>query len=71
MKTRTFVLLATLFIATEVLPAARRPDVVVLLAEDLGWKDIGCYGGPVKNPALDGLASAGARFTDFYSGAAV
>ena len=51
--------------------AAARPNVVVLLSDDLGWKDIGCYGGPVKTPALDGLAAKGTRFTDFYSGCAV
>ena len=45
--------------------------MVVLLADDLGWKDIGCYGGPVQTPALDKLASEGMRFTHFYSGAAV
>lgn len=49
----------------------RKPNVVVLLADDLGWKDIGCYDGPVKTPTLDRLASGGMRFTDFYSGAAV
>jgi len=48
-----------------------RPNVVVLLADDLGFQDIGCYGGPVKTPALDGLAANGVRFTDFYSGCAV
>jgi arylsulfatase A len=76
MKTHTLVLFASLFLATTFLTtpnllAAKRPNVVVLLADDLGWKDIGCYGGPVKTPALDGLAAAGVRFTDFYSGAAV
>ena len=48
-----------------------RPNVVVLLADDLGLQDIGCYGGPVKTPTLDGLAAKGMRFTDFYSGCAV
>jgi len=48
-----------------------RPNVVILLADDLGWKDIGCYGGPVRTPTLDRLAAEGARFTDFYAGAAV
>ena len=47
------------------------PNIVVLLADDLGFQDIGCYGGPVRTPALDGLASEGVRFTDFYSGCAV
>jgi len=53
------------------LSASKRPNIVVLLADDLGWKDIGCYGGPVKTPTLDRLAAGGARFTDFHAGAAV
>lgn len=52
-------------------PAAQRPNVVMLLADDLGYKDIGCYGGPVKTPNLDRLAAGGTRFSDFYSGCAV
>jgi len=48
-----------------------RPNVVMLYADDLGWKDIGCYGGPVKTPALDALAANGMRFTDFHSGCGV
>ncbi len=48
-----------------------RPNVVVLLADDLGSKDIVCDGGPVKTPALDRLAASGVRFTDFHSGAPV
>ena len=51
--------------------AAPRPNIVVLLADDLGWQDIGCYGGPVKTPALDALAASGTRFTQFYSGCSV
>lgn len=51
--------------------ANEKPNVVVLLADDLGWKDIGCYGGPVRTPVVDDLAKSGVRFTDFYSGAAV
>lgn len=47
------------------------PNVIVLLADDLGSKDIGCYGGPVKTSALDELAAKGVRFTDFHSGAPV
>ena len=51
--------------------AGQRPNVVVLLADNLGSKDIGCDGGPVKTPALDELAAKGVRFTDFHSGAPV
>ena len=51
--------------------APPRPNVVILYVDDLGWQDIGCYGGPVKTPTLDGLAANGARFTDFHSGSGV
>ncbi len=60
-------LLLTAFASAEV----KRPNVVILLADDLGSKDIGCDGGPVKTPTLDKLAANGVRFTDFHSGAPV
>ncbi len=47
------------------------PNVVVMYVDDLGWQDIGCYGGPVRTPTLDRLAAQGVRFTDFHSGCAV
>ena len=50
---------------------AQRPNVVMLLADDLGFQDVGCYDGPVTTPAIDSLAAGGTRFTDFYSGCAV
>jgi arylsulfatase A len=49
----------------------RFPNVVTLLVDDLGYRDIGCYGGPAKTPVLDKLAAGGVRFTDFHSGAPV
>lgn len=51
--------------------AGPRPNVVVLLSDDLGLRDIGCYGGPVNTPVLDALAARGVRFRDYYAGAAV
>ena len=51
--------------------AAERPNIVMLLSDDLGYQDVGCYGGPVRSPTIDSLAAAGTRFTDFYSGCAV
>ena len=63
--------LTMILLMTQSHAAAKAPNVVLLLADDLGSKDIGCYGGPVKTPALDKLAANGVRFTDFYSGAPV
>jgi hypothetical protein len=48
--------------STAATAAPPRPNVVVLLADDLGFADIGCYDGPVKTPALDTLAAGGPRF---------
>jgi arylsulfatase len=47
--------------------AAARPNVVVILADDLGYSDLGCYGGEIRTPNLDGLAAGGLRFTQFYN----
>ena len=63
------ILLSLVLLAATSLSAASRPNVVFLLADDLGYRDIGCYGGPVKTPVLDKLAAGGVRFTDFHSGA--
>src|SRR5437016_13537049 len=50
------------------LPAAeQRPNVVVFLADDLGYSDLGCYGGDIQTPNLDTLAKNGLRFTQFYN----
>lgn len=53
------------------LHAAPKPNVVILLADDLGYQDVGCYDGPVETPAIDALATGGTRFQAFYSGCAV
>lgn len=49
--------------------AADRPNIVVVLVDDMGFSDIGCYGGEVPTPNLDGMAAWGVRFTQFYNGA--
>lgn len=48
-------------------PVARRPNFLVILADDMGFSDAGCYGGDIATPNLDRLASNGLRFTQFYS----
>ncbi|MDB4702917.1 sulfatase-like hydrolase/transferase [Akkermansiaceae bacterium] len=40
----------------------KAPNVVTLLVDDLGYRDLACYGGPVKTPVLDKLATGGVRF---------
>jgi arylsulfatase len=46
---------------------ADRPNIVVILADDMGYSDIGCYGSEIETPQLDRLAAAGLRFTQFYN----
>ncbi len=47
--------------------AAPRPNIVYILADDLGWKDVGFHGGAIKTPHLDALAQSGARLERFYA----
>lgn len=45
----------------------KRPNILVIMADDLGYSDLGCYGGEVHTPNLDALAANGVRFTNFYN----
>ena len=67
----TILIVACITLPPTYVAGQTKPNVVILLADDLGSRDIGCYGGPVKTPALDKLAANGIRFTNFYSGAPV
>src|SRR5437764_2531075 len=49
--------------------AAARPNIVLILADDLGFSDLGCYGSEIATPNLDRLATGGVRFTQFYNAA--
>lgn len=52
--------------------AAERPNIILIFIDDLGWKDLGCYGNDfVSTPNIDQLAADGMRFTDFYAAGAV
>jgi arylsulfatase A len=71
---RTCLLVSALFgvLCGQPLAAAERMNVVFLLADDLGWGELGCYGQPkIPTPHLDALAAQGTRFTRHYSGAPV
>jgi arylsulfatase A-like enzyme len=47
--------------------AADRPNFVLIVADDLGYSDLGCYGGEIATPVLDALADDGVRFSQFYN----
>lgn len=53
---------------TQASPAQEKINIIHIIADDLGWDDVGCYGAPkIKTPNLDRLAREGIRFTDFYA----
>ena len=48
-------------------PALERPNIVLIMADDMGFSDVGCYGSEIETPNLDALAAQGLRFTQFYN----
>lgn len=58
----------TLFlVATGTVFGSERPNIVLIMADDMGYTDIGCYGSEIQTTVLDGLAKNGIRFTQFYN----
>ena len=68
MKKR-LLLYALIFSLNDWVVAQERPNIVIIMADDLGYSDIGCYGSEIKTPNLDKLAANGAKFTQFYNAA--
>ena len=46
---------------------SKRPNIVLIMADDLGFSDLGCYGSEIETPNLDQLAGNGLRFSQFYN----
>ncbi len=67
----THLTLAAVFLAGGQLFAAEpaKPNIILILADDMGYSDLGCYGGEIATPTLDRLATGGLRFTSFYNSA--
>src|SRR5689334_7425901 len=66
------IVVAALVFACANAQAALRPNIVFILADDLGYGDVGCYGQQtIKTPRIDALAAAGLRFTNCYAGSTV
>jgi arylsulfatase A-like enzyme len=55
------------FILPQSIESAERPNIVLIMADDMGYSDIGAFGGEIETPNLDRLAYNGLRFTNFYS----
>jgi arylsulfatase A-like enzyme len=65
---RTLPLMLCLFTALcGSVSAAEKPNIITILVDDMGFADIGCYGGEIPTPNLDSLAKGGVRFTQFYN----
>lgn len=76
MKYIVAVLISTLLLAqagmAQKKPASRKPNIILIVADDLGYGDVGCYGQQkTSTPNIDKLAAAGMRFTQFYAGTTV
>lgn len=67
MRVLLSILFASLSLLSSTAGAADKPNVVFILADDLGYSDLGCYGGEIATPHLDTLAKNGLRFTQFYN----
>ena len=64
---RVVILLLFAPFALAAAPDRTRPNIILIMVDDMGYSDIGCYGGEVETPNLDGLAENGLRFTQFYN----
>ena len=62
-------LLALLSGSAEGASSPPRPNIILIMADDLGYSDLGCYGGEIRTPNLDRLARNGLRFSQFYNNA--
>jgi arylsulfatase len=67
MKSLRYFLLSALLLASASQRAEAKPNIVVILVDDMGWADLGCYGGEIPTPNLDTLAKGGLKFTQFYN----
>ncbi len=63
----TRLLITCLGILCQSAAMAAKPNIIIILCDDVGYSDIGCYGGEIKTPNLDNLAQGGVRFTQFYN----
>ena len=66
-RLRLLLLILPLITTVSAAGPASRPNIVIILADDVGFSDIGCFGSEIATPNLDALAAGGVRFTQFYN----
>ena len=52
---------------SQISAAPKQPNILLVMADDMGWTDLGCYGSEIETPNLDSLAQQGTLFTNFYT----
>ena len=70
-KLHTVLGVSLLWLLVEAAGAAeeqQRPNIVLIVVDDMGYSDIGAFGGEIQTPTIDALAASGIRFTNFYVG---
>ena len=60
-------ILPLIVLFTGFLQLSGKPNILFIMADDMGYSDLGCFGGEIRTPNLDSLAESGIRFTNFYS----
>ncbi len=66
-RAKLTVVIALALAMCSVASSASRPNIVIIMVDDMGFSDVGCYGGEIKTPNIDSLASNGLRFKQFYN----
>jgi arylsulfatase len=55
------------FTEADATKVTKRPNILIVMVDDMGFSDLGCYGGEIETPVMDSLATNGLRFTQFYN----
>ncbi|TWU02213.1 arylsulfatase [Stieleria varia] len=64
---KILLLLSLFLVATTVSAAESRPNIVLIITDDMGFSDVGCYGGEIDTPNIDSLSRRGVKFSQFYN----
>lgn len=67
LRFKLLLLIALAFVFVSSSFAAQRPNILLIMSDDMGYSDLGCYGSGIETPNLDSLAKGGVRFTQFYN----